>query len=183
LHELQRLPAVANYDESRCDQTLDALTETTQVPTLRLIGLSLVPPYSRGDWEDALARTPEAAREEWRRVGEEGQFDSNAANEPFIHFAEFSMFLVERMRAKGIPIGAGTDTPIGIAIPGYSLHSELDMLVRAGLSPIEALADRPRSRRDSTVRDTNICQHIVRSSTVGDPTDPSHPVRRLVSTV
>jgi imidazolonepropionase-like amidohydrolase len=99
-----------------------------------------VPPYSRGDWEDALARTPEAAREEWRRVGEEGQFDSNAANEPFIHFAEFSMFLVERMRAKGIPIGAGTDTPIGIAIPGYSLHSELDMLVRAGLSPIEALA-------------------------------------------
>jgi imidazolonepropionase-like amidohydrolase len=37
------------------------------------------------------------------------------------------------------PIGAGTDTPIGMAVPGYSLHSELEFLVRAGLSPLEAL--------------------------------------------
>jgi imidazolonepropionase-like amidohydrolase len=38
-----------------------------------------------------------------------------------------------------VPIGAGTDTPIGISVPGYSLHSELEFLVRAGLSPLEAL--------------------------------------------
>jgi imidazolonepropionase-like amidohydrolase len=38
-----------------------------------------------------------------------------------------------------VPIAAGTDTPIGYAIPGYSLHRELELLVRAGLSPIEAL--------------------------------------------
>ena len=43
------------------------------------------------------------------------------------------------MHEHGIPIGAGTDTPIGLAIPGFSLHSELEMLVRAGLSPMEAL--------------------------------------------
>jgi predicted amidohydrolase len=106
---------------------------------LRLIGLSLVPPYSRRDWEDALARTPAAARDEWRTVAEERQFDSGEGNGPFIQYAEWAMFLVERMHAKGIPFAAGTDTPIGVAIPGYSLHSELDMLVRAGLSPIEAL--------------------------------------------
>jgi imidazolonepropionase-like amidohydrolase len=38
-----------------------------------------------------------------------------------------------------VPIGAGTDTPIALAIPGYSLHSELEFLVRAGLSPLEAI--------------------------------------------
>jgi imidazolonepropionase-like amidohydrolase len=38
-----------------------------------------------------------------------------------------------------VPIGAGTDTPIAFAVPGYSLHSELEFLVRAGLSPLEAL--------------------------------------------
>jgi len=43
------------------------------------------------------------------------------------------------MHTAGVPIGAGTDTPIRLAAPGYSLHSELEMLVRAGLSPIEAL--------------------------------------------
>tara|TARA_B100000674_G_C37422780_1_gene725833 strand:+ start:313 stop:642 length:330 start_codon:yes stop_codon:yes gene_type:complete len=43
------------------------------------------------------------------------------------------------MKEQGLPIGAGTDTPIGFAIPGYSLHAELQMLVRAGLTPMEAL--------------------------------------------
>jgi hypothetical protein len=139
LHKLQRLAAIENYDETRCDQTLDALTSTTQVPTLRLVGLSLVPPYTRPGWDEALSRTPQAAREDWRAVGEERRFDPGDANADFVRFAEWAMFLVERMHSKNIPIGAGTDTPIGIAIPGYSLHSELDMLVRAGLTPLEAL--------------------------------------------
>jgi len=49
------------------------------------------------------------------------------------------LFLTGRMQDKGIPIAAGTDTPIGLSVPGYSLHSELEMLVKAGLSPLEAL--------------------------------------------
>lgn len=43
------------------------------------------------------------------------------------------------MHRRGIPIGAGTDTPINYAMPGFALHEELEMLVRAGLAPIEAL--------------------------------------------
>jgi imidazolonepropionase-like amidohydrolase len=54
-------------------------------------------------------------------------------------FPDWSLFLVGLMHEAGVPIGAGTDTPIGFAAPGYSLHSELEMLVRAGLSPMEAL--------------------------------------------
>jgi len=51
----------------------------------------------------------------------------------------WSLHLIELMHEAGVPIGAGTDTPIAFAAPGYSLHSELEMLVRAGLSPLEAL--------------------------------------------
>jgi imidazolonepropionase-like amidohydrolase len=43
------------------------------------------------------------------------------------------------MHESGVPIAAGTDTPIALSVPGYSLHSELEMLVRAGLSPLEAI--------------------------------------------
>ena len=38
-----------------------------------------------------------------------------------------------------MPIGAGTDTPIGLGIPGYSLHTELELLVQAGMTPQQAL--------------------------------------------
>jgi hypothetical protein len=111
LHRLQRLPAIANYDEARCDQTLEALGSTTQVPTLRLVSMSHAPPYLRDDWQAALSRLPAEAGDAWR----------------------------ESTAGRGVPIGAGTDTPIALAIPGYSLHSELEFLVRAGLSPLEAI--------------------------------------------
>jgi imidazolonepropionase-like amidohydrolase len=41
---------------------------------------------------------------------------------------------------RGVPIMAGTDTPVLPLVPGYSLHDELALLVRdAGLTPREAL--------------------------------------------
>ena len=53
--------------------------------------------------------------------------------------SDWSLALVREMQRRGVPIGAGTDTPIGQAIPGYSLHTELERLVDAGLTPQEAL--------------------------------------------
>ena len=47
--------------------------------------------------------------------------------------------MVGQLHKAGVPIGAGTDTPIGSALPGYSLHTELERLVEAGLSPMAAL--------------------------------------------
>ena len=142
LHSLQRVPAIENYDESRCDQTIEALGSTMMVPTLRLNSFNLAPPFKRDDWQDALSRIPQAVREDWAASAE------TLAAEPgeeFNQFADWSMFLIERMHAAGVPIGAGTDTPIFLSVPGFSLHSELEFLVAAGLSPLEAL-------RSATVR-------------------------------
>ncbi len=136
LHSLQQLPAIDAYDEEQCNQTLAALSSTLQVPTLRMTAFSLAPPARRKDWNDALSRLPATVREEWRASAIE--LTENPVQE-YVASGKWSMFLTERMHSRGIPIGAGTDTPLLIAIPGYSLHSELEYLVRAGLSPLEAL--------------------------------------------
>lgn len=47
---------------------------------------------------------------------------------------------VRRLHAAGVPILAGSDMPNPGTTAGASLHRELQLLVRAGLSPAEALA-------------------------------------------
>ena len=44
--------------------------------------------------------------------------------------------LVARLHRAGVPIVAGTDQ----SVPGHSLHRELELYVKAGLSPFDALA-------------------------------------------
>ena len=47
--------------------------------------------------------------------------------------------LVGEMRRAGVKILAGTDLGNPYVYPGFSLHDELALLVRAGLTPLEAL--------------------------------------------
>jgi imidazolonepropionase-like amidohydrolase len=47
--------------------------------------------------------------------------------------------LVGAMRRAGVGILAGTDSPLRNSPPGFGLHGELEYLVRAGLTPMEAL--------------------------------------------
>ena len=135
LHGLYRIPSVVAYDEAECREVLAAMMSTIQVPTLRLNALSLQPPFARSDWGEVLEKLPADVAVDWgaRGGGARGGRSTDTT------FPDWSLFLVGLMHEAGVPIGAGTDTPIGFAAPGYSLHSELEMLVRAGLSPMEAL--------------------------------------------
>lgn len=136
LHSLQRMPAIAAHDDQACEQTMDALQSTTQVPTLRLIAMDQLPPWQRADWEDALARIPGEVREDW--IAAAALRAANVSSEG-TDFANWVLQMIGQMHARDIPIAAGTDTPIFISVPGYSLHAELEHLVRAGLTPMEAL--------------------------------------------
>ncbi len=49
------------------------------------------------------------------------------------------MALTRAFHAEGVPILAGSDSPFDFVVPGAALHDELELLVRAGLSPLEAL--------------------------------------------
>lgn len=142
LHGLQRLPAVAALDEARCEEVLATMRNTIQVPTLRLNALSVQGPFDRPDWPGALDRLPAEVAVDWRAATERRLANPGSGNTTF---GEWSLALIGWMHERGIPIGAGTDTPISFAAPGHSLHDELDMLVRAGLPPREAL-------RSATVR-------------------------------
>lgn len=53
--------------------------------------------------------------------------------------------VVGAMRRAGVEILAGTDTPAPYIFPGSSLHEELALLVRAGLTPLEALQTATRN--------------------------------------
>ena len=48
---------------------------------------------------------------------------------------EFTIRLIGILHKAGVPIIAGTDQ----AVPGHSLHRELELYVKAGMSPLEAL--------------------------------------------
>ena len=52
---------------------------------------------------------------------------------------EWLLPLVAELHAQGVPLLTGTDASIPVALPGSSIHDELDDLVAAGLSPYEAI--------------------------------------------
>ena len=115
VYSAQRLPAIAAYDENCCNTVLDTL-QNHQVPTLRLNTVFQEQPWHR-DWPQALAGLPQDVIKQWQS---QIDFVSNSAAPPDRRFADWSMFLISRLLARQVPVAAGTDTPIGLGIPGYS---------------------------------------------------------------
>jgi len=62
------------------------------------------------------------------------------------HFVQMELDMTLAMFRAGVPFMAGTDTAAGVHIfPGFSLHDELALFVRAGLTPLEALQTATRN--------------------------------------
>ena len=136
LHTLQRLTAITSEDAEVCAETTEALKATITVPTLRMNSMDLYVPFERDDFDNAMNLIPTSVSEEWRAAR-----DALAASEEPVDttFAEWSLRRTGELHAAGAPIAAGTDTPIGWSIPGYSLHTELEQYVEVGMTPLEAL--------------------------------------------
>ena len=55
-------------------------------------------------------------------------------------FFQMELDMTLAMFRAGVPFLAGTDTAAGVHVfPGFSLHQELALFVKAGLTPLEAL--------------------------------------------
>jgi imidazolonepropionase-like amidohydrolase len=52
---------------------------------------------------------------------------------------EHCLAVVRELHKKGVTILAGTDVGVSYQLPGFALHDELSLLVKAGLSNMEAL--------------------------------------------
>jgi hypothetical protein len=75
----------------------------------------------------------------WRSVTDAYNARSAEFRADFKRYCQKQIELVGVMGRAGVGLLAGTDTPAYYCIPGFGLHDELDLLVRAGLSPMQAL--------------------------------------------
>jgi len=61
-------------------------------------------------------------------------------------FVQMELEMTKAMFDAGVPFMAGTDTAAGVHVfPGFSLHEELELFVKAGLTPLQALQTATRN--------------------------------------
>jgi len=139
IHQSQRYTAIDQVDEARCTRIIKylAINNVFQTPTLTINTVGSKRFFASSKWRETYQFLPTKVQESW-------QADSiNLAKQPVLEnnkiFEEWSMKIVGLFNEHGVKIMAGTDTPIGFLTPGYSLHKELELLVEAGLTPLQAL--------------------------------------------
>ena len=129
---------LAAFDQPTCDRIATALkaTHQIQVPTLVLPYAESSPatrlPSSDPRWR--YLRADERAR--WLRI-EQGLSDDERA--VAARRWPVASRIVATLQRAGVPLLAGTDSPMPGVYPGFALHEEIELLVRSGLSPAQAL--------------------------------------------
>jgi imidazolonepropionase-like amidohydrolase len=138
------------YDPSRCAALIRtfARNHTWQVPTLV---------WERGQWlvdVTDISQDPNLkyAPLSWQQrswpqftkgILADLDTDPVADRRRFVHK---ELEVIRAMRDAHVPLMAGTDTAAGVdVLPGFSLHTELEYFVEAGLSPMEALQTATRN--------------------------------------
>ncbi len=135
---------LAGYDPARATSLAATLAknQTWQCPTLvwerggNLIDVTDFAKDTRAKYVPASWKT-----KTWKRFTDEitqgyGNDDLTVRKK----FLDKELEVVHLLHEKGVPFLAGTDTPPGVYIfPGFSLHDELQRLVAAGFTPLEAL--------------------------------------------
>jgi imidazolonepropionase-like amidohydrolase len=114
---------------------------TWQVPTLILLREDAYPTAeARGATEDTLKFVPHSVAQKWEQEAEkQDEFATQAEFGLREKLLARSMQVVNQMAAAGVPIMAGTDSPAPYVVPGFALHEEMGLLVRAGLTPMQTL--------------------------------------------
>ena len=139
IHSLQRYSAIGNFDEQRCTKIIQALARNNvfQTPTLTINTYGSQRFYTDQNWRDTYDYLPSPVKESW--LAESIALSENSVDPNALVFENWSMKVVNLFSENNVKILAGTDTPIGFLTPGFSLHKELELLVKAGLSPRAAL--------------------------------------------
>jgi len=140
IHREQRELAHSTYSAQRCEKVVKSLKDNSvfQVPTL---ALNLAPTrrhFARAEWQRNYSVLPVALRDLFHQFTEQAlklePSELDRQNERWMHRAMALLVQAE------VPIMAGTDSPIYLLTPGFSLHEELAVLVEFGLTPMQALA-------------------------------------------
>jgi imidazolonepropionase-like amidohydrolase len=137
-----RAEAMATYDDARCQQVFSKLVAngTWQVPTLTVLNAMATlddPAHAsdpRLDYVSGMMKAFWNPKRDFRtKDRSKDDYDSYRAM-----LAEQTR-IVGAMNKAGVGLLAGTDELNPYCFAGFSLHDELGYLVKAGLSPAEAL--------------------------------------------
>lgn len=138
LRDAQEREVLESFDQLLCDQAAAALAKTdqVQVPTLVLSHFELPgsPANFRDDPRWRYLRRDEQAR--WERYLGERTIEDEKLSALRL---DVSRRIVKALHGARVPILAGTDAPMPLVYPGFSLHNELELLVESGLTPADAL--------------------------------------------
>lgn len=140
IHKAQRSHAVANQDATRRTEVLKHLANngTWQIPTFSIMTAFSERFITRTDWQQSFTFLPSEIRNAWTKNSI--AFGRNTpVDEASKAYSKWMFEMVGHMQKAGVEIMAGTDCPIFYLTPGYSLHEELALLVKAGMTPLEAI--------------------------------------------
>jgi imidazolonepropionase-like amidohydrolase len=132
---------VAGHDPSLCAAALGRIARTGAyyVPThvtREMEALAADPSYRRDPRRKYI---PIARDKAWEADLTETAALPEAEREALDAFFRHGLLITGLAHRAGIPVMAGTDANDTMIVPGFSLHRELGLLVRAGLTPMDAL--------------------------------------------
>ncbi len=139
IHKAQRQHAIENQSSERRALVLKHLSEneTWQIPTLTITTSSAELFYGRPDWQESFKYLPDTIQKKWAGASMERAAQPIDSYNQLI--ADWHLEMINHLKKADVDIMAGTDTPIYFLTPGFSLHEELALLVKGGLSPLEAI--------------------------------------------
>lgn len=134
------LDILATYDPAKARSlfTQFARNGTWQVPTLVWWDTTARLRSPELATDPRLRYLPSAARKSWNQGTFQEQITPEHAAALQKTAARYSE-LARDMHAAGVPFLVGTDSPNPFVFPGFSLHEELQSLVKSGFTPAEAL--------------------------------------------
>ena len=138
IHNTQKNYAINNLDKDETIKIYEALAKnnTWQIPTISIYKVPIYKIFKDDYWIENLKYLPEKTREIWE---ERINFSNKNINPKQKDFSDWVQRTTKEMHDYGIEFMAGTDTPLGFLIPGFSLHIELELLVESGMSELDAI--------------------------------------------
>ena len=126
-------PVSINFDEPNVKHALKFFKEHGTVidPTLAVLELLLRPIKKPiASFEPGMAKVPPELLVQLNKKGQ-----SEAPAEALAMVTDVLVKIVGGLHRSGVPVVAGTD----VGVPGHTLHRELELYVKAGLTPLEAI--------------------------------------------